>query len=92
VAPFHPLRHEARVAAARALASLATFFVVAFVLLAGSSGGPLANAEATGPPEQGSGSAAAAGTAAPAAESAPPAAPAAESAPPAAPAAETVPA
>ena len=29
MAPFHPLRHEARVAAARTLASLATFFVVA---------------------------------------------------------------
>ena len=36
--PFHPLRHEARVRAARALASVATFCVIAVVLLGGSVG------------------------------------------------------
>jgi Stage II sporulation protein E (SpoIIE) len=46
VVPFHPLRHEARVRAARALASIASFLVIAFVLLGGSAGGPLASAEA----------------------------------------------
>jgi hypothetical protein len=90
VAPFHPLRHEARVVAARTLASLATFFVVAFVLLAGSTGGLLSSAEATAPPEPGVGSAAPAATAAaPAAEAAAPAAPAATA--PAAPAAAPAP-
>jgi hypothetical protein len=38
VVPFHPLRHEARVRAARALASVATFCLIAAVLLAGSIG------------------------------------------------------
>jgi hypothetical protein len=84
VAPFHPLRHEARVVAARALASVATFFVVACVLLAGSAGGPLANAEATAPTEPGLGSAAPAAAAAPAAQAAEAAAPAAQAAAPAA--------
>ena len=44
--PFHPLRHEARVRAARALASIASFLAIALVLLGGSAGGPLASAEA----------------------------------------------
>jgi hypothetical protein len=46
VAPFHPLRHDARVAAARVLASIATFLAIALVLLGGSTNGPLASAEA----------------------------------------------
>ena len=50
--PFHPLRHEARVRAARALASVATFCLLGVVLLGGSAGGPLANAEAQAPPPE----------------------------------------
>jgi stage II sporulation SpoE-like protein len=46
VAPFHPLRHEARAFAARALAALAVFCTIAVVLLAGSAEGPIATAEA----------------------------------------------
>ncbi len=46
MAPFHPLRHEARVLAARALSSAAVFCAIAVVLLGGSAGGPLTNAEA----------------------------------------------
>jgi hypothetical protein len=46
VVPFYPLRHEARVRAARALASIATFCAIAVVLLGGSASGPLASAEA----------------------------------------------
>jgi hypothetical protein len=46
VAPFHPLRYEAREFAARALAALAVFCTIAVVLLAGSAGGPIASAEA----------------------------------------------
>jgi hypothetical protein len=39
VAPFHPLRYEARAFAARALAALAVFCTIAIVLLAGSAPG-----------------------------------------------------
>jgi hypothetical protein len=46
VAPFHPLQYGARAFAARALAALAVFCTIAVVLLAGSSGGSVANAEA----------------------------------------------
>jgi Stage II sporulation protein E (SpoIIE) len=46
VAPFHPLRYEARAFAARALAALAVFSTIAIVLLAGSSGGSIASAAA----------------------------------------------
>jgi Stage II sporulation protein E (SpoIIE) len=46
VAPFHPLRDETRVLAARLLAAVAIFVTIALVLLAGSSTGPLASAEA----------------------------------------------
>jgi hypothetical protein len=46
VAPFHPLRYEARAFAARALAALAVFCTIAVVLLAGSARGPIASAEA----------------------------------------------
>jgi serine phosphatase RsbU (regulator of sigma subunit) len=46
VAPFHPLRHDARVRVARALASVATFLAIALVLLGGNANGPLASAEA----------------------------------------------
>jgi hypothetical protein len=58
VVPFHPLRHEARVRAARALASVVAFCVIAVVLMGGSATGPLASAEAgqgqqvQAPPEQ----------------------------------------
>jgi hypothetical protein len=45
VAPFHPLRDETRVLAARALAALAVFCTLAVVLLAGSAPGQIANAE-----------------------------------------------
>jgi Stage II sporulation protein E (SpoIIE) len=40
VAPFHPLRYEARAFAARALAALAIFCTLSVVLLAGSAPGP----------------------------------------------------
>ena len=46
MAPFHPLQYGARAFAARALAALAVFCTIAVVLLAGSAGGPIANAEA----------------------------------------------
>jgi hypothetical protein len=46
VAPFHPLRYEARAFAARALAALAVFSTIAVVLLAGSAGGSIASAAA----------------------------------------------
>jgi hypothetical protein len=46
VAPFHPLRYEARAFAARALAGLAVFCTIAIVLLAGSAPGQTATAEA----------------------------------------------
>lgn len=53
--PFHPLREETRVVVARLLAAVALFATVAAVLLAGSSEGPLASAEANpsaaGPPD-----------------------------------------
>ena len=49
MAPFHPLRDETRVLAARVLAALAVFCVIALALLSGSSAGPLANAEAQDP-------------------------------------------
>jgi hypothetical protein len=58
VVPFNPLRHEARVRAARALASVVAFCVIAVVLMGGSATGPLASAEAgqgqqvQAPPEQ----------------------------------------
>jgi Stage II sporulation protein E (SpoIIE) len=39
VAPFHPLRYEARALAARVLAALALFCTIAIVLLAGSAPG-----------------------------------------------------
>ncbi|HEX6582043.1 MAG TPA: hypothetical protein VF056_00480, partial [Thermoleophilaceae bacterium] len=46
MAPFHPLQNGARAFAARALAALAVFCTIAVVLLAGSSRGSVANAEA----------------------------------------------
>ncbi|HEY7455248.1 MAG TPA: hypothetical protein VH683_11815, partial [Thermoleophilaceae bacterium] len=46
MAPFHPLRYEARAFAARALAGLAVFCTIAIVLLAGSAPGQTATAEA----------------------------------------------
>ena len=46
MAPFHPLRYEARAFAARALAGLAVFCTIAIVLLAGSAPGQIATAEA----------------------------------------------
>jgi stage II sporulation SpoE-like protein len=46
VAPFHPLRHETRALIARALAAFAVFCTIAVVLLAGSSQGSIASAEA----------------------------------------------
>jgi Stage II sporulation protein E (SpoIIE) len=46
VAPFHPLRHDARAFTARAGAALAVFFAIAIVLLAGGSDQPLDVAEA----------------------------------------------
>jgi Stage II sporulation protein E (SpoIIE) len=45
VAPFHPLRDETRVLAARALAALTVFCTIAVVLLAGSAPSQIANAE-----------------------------------------------
>ena len=45
MAPFHPLRDETRVLAARALAAIAVFCAIALALLAGSGGG-IAYAEA----------------------------------------------
>jgi hypothetical protein len=48
VAPFHPLRYEARALAARALAAFAVFCAIAIVLLAGSAPGQVATAEAKG--------------------------------------------
>jgi hypothetical protein len=47
VAPFHPLPHEVRALAARALTALAVFLTIAMVLLAGSADGPIATAEAS---------------------------------------------
>ena len=49
MAPFHPLRDETRVFAARVLAAVAVFCVIALALLSGSSAGPLASAEAQDP-------------------------------------------
>ena len=49
MAPFHPLRDETRVFAARVLAAVAVFCMVALALLSGSSAGPLASAEAQDP-------------------------------------------
>jgi serine phosphatase RsbU (regulator of sigma subunit) len=46
VAPFHPLRNGARALLARAGVALAVFTALAVVVLAGGSGGPLANAKA----------------------------------------------
>jgi Stage II sporulation protein E (SpoIIE) len=46
VAPFHPLRDETRVLAARALAVLAVLCTITLVLLAGSEPGQTASAEA----------------------------------------------
>lgn len=46
MAPFHPLRYEARAFAARFVAALAIFCTIAVVLLAGSAQGPIASAEA----------------------------------------------
>jgi Stage II sporulation protein E (SpoIIE) len=46
VAPFHPLRHDARAFTARAGAAFAVFFTIAIVLLAGGADQPLAVAEA----------------------------------------------
>jgi hypothetical protein len=46
VAPFHPLRYEAREFVTRTLAALAVFCTIAVVLLAGSADGPIASAEA----------------------------------------------
>jgi Stage II sporulation protein E (SpoIIE) len=45
VAPFHPLRDEMRVLAARVLAVFAVLFTIVVVLLAGSAPGQVANAE-----------------------------------------------
>ena len=70
--PFHPLRYEARVRAARALASVGTFGAIAVVLLGGSAGGPLANAEAGAPAEPVLATPAEAAQAAPPPEPAPP--------------------
>jgi hypothetical protein len=46
VAPFHPLRHDARAFTTRAGAAFAVFFTIAIVLLAGGADQPLAVAEA----------------------------------------------
>jgi hypothetical protein len=46
VAPFHPLRDGTRAFAAQALAALAVFCTIAVVLLAGSTGGSIASAQA----------------------------------------------
>ena len=46
MAPFHPLRHDARAFTARVGAALAVFFTIAIVLLAGGTDQPLAVAEA----------------------------------------------
>ena len=46
MAPFHPLRHDARAFTARAGAAFVVFLTIAFVLLAGGSDQPLASAEA----------------------------------------------
>jgi Stage II sporulation protein E (SpoIIE) len=46
VAPFHPLRHDARAFTARAGAAFAVFVAIAVVLLAGGGDQPLAVAEA----------------------------------------------
>ena len=46
MAPFHPLRHDARAFTARAGAAFAVFFTIAIVLLAGGTDQPLAVAEA----------------------------------------------
>jgi hypothetical protein len=46
VAPFHPLRHDARAFTARAGAAFAVFLTIAVVLLAGGKGQPLDSAEA----------------------------------------------
>ena len=51
MAPFHPLRDETRVFAARVLAAVAVFLTIAVCLLAGSGGGPLASAEAAKDPD-----------------------------------------
>jgi Stage II sporulation protein E (SpoIIE) len=45
VAPFHPLRDETRVLAARSLAVLAVLLTILIALLAGSTPGQVANAE-----------------------------------------------
>jgi Stage II sporulation protein E (SpoIIE) len=45
VAPFHPLRYETRVLAARSLAVLAVLLTILIALLAGSTPGQVANAE-----------------------------------------------
>ena len=49
--PFHPLRHEARVRAARALASVATFCVIAAALLTASVGDEGATSASAAPGE-----------------------------------------
>jgi len=46
VAPFHPLRHEARAFTARVLGAFAVFCTISLVLLAGTASGPIATAEA----------------------------------------------
>ena len=49
--PFHPLRHEARVRAARALASVITFCVIAALLLSASVGDEGATSASAAPGE-----------------------------------------
>ena len=100
MAPFHPLREDARAFTARAGAALAVFFTIAVVVLAGGGDQPLATAEAN-KGGTGAGDAAVVGqtgnpTEAPAAEpvlgDAPPEAPPAEAVPAEVPPAQAAPA
>jgi hypothetical protein len=100
VAPFHPLRDDARAFTARAGAAIAVFFTIAVVVLAGGGDQPLATAEAN-KGDTGAGDAAVVAqtsnpTEAPAAEpvlgATPPEAPPAQAAPAEAPPAEAPPA